>query len=139
MYENWNTQGYGCYPHVASPLATLGETTTSYVFFFEIPGVKAEDIEVIVQGQYLSVRGKLNPAICDKEIELVQSERAFGPFQRTVAIPAPIDQEDVKAKLEDGILEIVLTKKTETNTPFKKVQVNKGSSKGHSSPSSKNN
>jgi HSP20 family protein len=133
MSQNYCTMGYGMQTGNLHPIATLAETPTNYLFYFEIPGTKSEDVEVILQGQYLTIRGKQNSSIFKKEVELVQSERIFGQFQRTVAVPTPVDQDAVKAELEDGILEVTLKKKGENQTPFKKVPVNKVSAKGHSS------
>ncbi len=130
IHQQQYPQGYAMPTRHVNPVGQLGETATTYVFYFELPGIKAEEVEVMIQGQYLCIRGQYTPAYQDKGVTLVQSERLFGPFERTVTIPAPVDQDSVKAKLEDGILEIVLSKKEDTNPSFKKVDVNKGTSKG---------
>lgn len=121
------------------PIAQLGETQTSYVFSFELPGVKADEIEIIIQEQTLVVRGSYNPTVKDKAVEIVASERRAGPFQRVVAIPAAVDEENVTATLEDGVLEIELLKKNVSSKSIKKIEIGKRATKSSTSSSTKSN
>lgn len=137
MFQNYCAQGYTPFAGEISCKATLGETPTSYVYLFEMPGLKADDIEVLIQGQYLVVCGKRTPSSVENHLEILSSERYFGPFQRTVIIPSEVNQEQIKAKLECGILEVELHKKGETTSPFKKIQVQ--GQNCHKNNTSKNN
>lgn len=123
MFPNFCAQGCNPFAGDFSCKTTLGETPTSYVYLFEMPGLKADDIEVLIQGQYLIVCGKRTPSALESNLDILSSDRFYGPFQRTVVIPSQVNEEAIKAKLENGILEIELLKKGENGAPFKKIQV----------------
>lgn len=128
MFQSYYNSGNalpGCASFVR---VTLGETQTSYVYLFEVPGAKADTIEVMLQGQCLLIKGNCTP-LNEKGFELMQTERLCGPFQRSVMLPSLIDPDKISAKLEDGILEVTLPKRMQTQAPFKKITINKGTSK----------
>ena len=95
------------------PFVTVAETATAYIYSLAVPGVKPEEIEIILQGEYLTVRGKFNPMgqLAESELLQVQSELAYGPFQRTFMVPSNVILEGVEATQVEGILEIILPKK----------------------------
>jgi HSP20 family protein len=88
----------------------------------ELPGMKKEDIEVSMHEGNLSISGERRNEREQKEAESYRSERFFGRFQRTVALPSPVAAEKVKAQYKDGILSILLPK-TEEAKP-KQIDVN---------------
>jgi HSP20 family protein len=86
----------------------------------ELPGVSMEDIEVMVVGNELTIRGQRRQQATDK-VNFHRRERGTGEFSRTVTLPFDIDQNRVEATLKNGILTIVMPK-AETAKP-RKIQV----------------
>lgn len=74
----------------------------------EVPGLAQEDVEVGVQGRTLVVAGHRDAD--DDESTLVFSERAIGPFQRTVELPSEVDPTRATAHLAAGVLVLTLPK-----------------------------
>lgn len=75
----------------------------------EVPGVKAEDLDLSVVGRELTVKGnRAAPAPSDAAYH--RRERGFGEFSRTVKLPVDVDGEKVEASLVDGVLKIALPK-----------------------------
>jgi HSP20 family protein len=83
----------------------------------ELPGVSMEDIEVMVVGNELTIRGQRRPRPADN-VNFHRRERGTGEFSRTVTLPFDIDQNKVEAILKNGILTVVLPK-AETAKPRK--------------------
>jgi HSP20 family protein len=83
----------------------------------EVPGVKAEDLDISVVGKELTVKGRRVGATA-AEATYHRRERGTGEFARTVKLPVDVDAEKVEASLVDGVLTITLPK-AETAKPRK--------------------
>jgi HSP20 family protein len=79
----------------------------------ELPGVQAEDLEITVLGDELTLHGKRNPLELKNEENFHRRERMHGEFQRTVRMPFRVDSEKVDANIQKGILHIKLSRAEE--------------------------
>lgn len=105
------------------PAVDIYETPESIVLQAELPGMNQEDISVEVRENALILKGERSR---DKEIReenYHRIERAYGPFQRAFTLPGIVQQDQVKAKYKDGILEIILPRKEEIKPKQIKVEV----------------
>jgi HSP20 family protein len=75
----------------------------------EVPGLKAEDLDISVIGNQLTVKGRRAAAVVDGGT-YHRRERNVGEFVRTVTLPVEIDSDKVEASLADGVLKITLPK-----------------------------
>jgi HSP20 family protein len=75
----------------------------------EVPGLKMEDLEVYVLGNELTISGK-RTAVEQPEVAYHRRERGVGPFTRTLRLPVDIDADKVNARLQDGVLTVMLPK-----------------------------
>jgi HSP20 family protein len=93
----------------------------------ELPGLTMNDIEVLVTGREVMVKGSRNAqaptASADNHgrVSWYRRERAAGEFARSVTLPWEIADDKVKATFRDGVLTIELPK-AESAKP-KKVKV----------------
>jgi len=78
---------------------------------FEVAGVRGEDLKVNVEGTKLRLRGVRRTPASPPIERLQQMEISFGPFEREVEIEATFDPEEVRARLEDGFLEVRIPKR----------------------------
>ncbi|MFN3301440.1 MAG: Hsp20/alpha crystallin family protein [Patescibacteria group bacterium] len=91
-----------------------------------LAGVKPEDLEITIDKDILTIKGKREREDSEKleEIKYFHQECFWGHFSRTVILPAEVKIEEVKATLKNGILTINLPiKKKEEGV--KKVKIKK--------------
>lgn len=94
----------------AFPPLNLWEDDDNLYIEAEIPGLKAEDIDVsVAEGDQLVIAGLRKPCAPESGTWLRQ-ECGYGRFTRTVTLPSDVDAEGVEANYEAGILTITLPK-----------------------------
>ena len=92
------------------PLVNVREETDAFHVEAEVPGLTREQIEVLIQhGTVLTLRGERKQAASETGTWHHQ-ERSVGRFERAVTLPAPVDADKVQARLENGVLRLVLPK-----------------------------
>ncbi len=91
--------------------AEMWEENERIVVAIEIPGMEPDDFEIeIVEGQ-LTIRGEKRTGHAESIGEhYFLLERAYGFFERTMHLPAEVDQDNVKAHYRHGVLSIFLPK-----------------------------
>jgi HSP20 family protein len=94
------------------PAADVFETADEIVVRFEVAGVRGEDLKVNVEGSLLRLRGVRRAPRSVAIQKLQQMEISFGPFEREIAIEGRFDSEAVRARLEDGFLEVRIPKRS---------------------------
>lgn len=92
------------------PNFEVAETDQGYLVSVDLPGMKKEDVKVDLTENILTVSGERKYEHESKENGMVRSERSYGQFQRSFALPNSIDINKLEANLEDGVLRIALPK-----------------------------
>ncbi len=87
----------------------------------ELPGISAEDLDVKVVDETLTLSGTRRPETMDEGARYHRQERGYGKFTRTIQLPFPVDADRVDAALEKGVLRIYLPR-AEADKP-KKISV----------------
>jgi HSP20 family protein len=88
-------------------LCESGECVTVRV---ELPGVRAEHLEVSLTNEELRVRGRKRKGAPRGVTRHLCSERSFGQFARTVPLRWPVRRDGATAALRDGVLTVRLPK-----------------------------
>jgi len=96
------------------PPVDIYETADSIVIKAELPDVDQKDIDVRIEDNTLTLRGERRHEDEVKKENYHRIERYFGTFQRSFSLPATVDQENVAAVCEKGVLTITLPKKEDT-------------------------
>lgn len=92
------------------PLINLTEDRENYYLRAELPGVKADDLDIQVVRRKVSISGKRTFSEENKEVRYHRREREAGTFSRVIGLPGDIDPEKVNASLKNGILTVVVSK-----------------------------
>jgi len=98
------------------PLINLTEDKDNCYVRAEMPGLKADDINISATGNNLSISGERKIASEGENVRYHRREREAGTFSRVLALPGEVNTEKVEAKHEDGILTVVIPK-AETAKP----------------------
>ncbi len=104
---------YGTQPDAPAVKIDVKEQEGGYLVHAEIPGVRKDDIHVAVDGPVVSITAERREEKEVKEGERVlRAERYFGKVSRSFQLAQEIDEASVSARYADGVLELVLPKKT---------------------------
>lgn len=87
------------------------ETANEVRVRFEVAGVRGQDLKVNVEGSALRLRGVRRAPPAEGVDRLQQMEISFGPFEREIRIDAAFNADAVRARLEDGFLEVRIPKR----------------------------
>ncbi len=95
-----------------SPSMDLSETDENYVVQADVPGLDRSNISVEVKNRVLTISGERQETVeeQDSQGQFLRQERRIGHFQRSVALPGPVKEDQVKAEYEEGVLKITLPK-----------------------------
>jgi HSP20 family protein len=93
------------------PSLDVSETDKSITVIAEVPGVKAGDIDISVQGDMLTVKGEKKEQRDEKKGAVHRVERRYGRFERTVQLPCEAEASKASATFKDGLLTIELPKR----------------------------
>ncbi len=104
------------------PPVDIIDTETAIVIVLEIPGVDKEAVAIEVKENVLSISGERNVDNSVGNGSYMRSERVFGRFARSFALPAMIPTEKITASFKDGVLKITIPK-PEVEQP-RKVSIN---------------
>jgi len=77
---------------------------------FELPSLKRDDVRIDVQQNRLTVSGDVKASEERQEGDFAVRERMYGTFSRTLQLPLGTKPEDVKAKMENGVLTVTFPK-----------------------------
>jgi len=105
------------------PKVDVEETDNEIKVTANIPGINAENIDIEVGDDYLSLSGKIEKENTkeDKKGKIYRYEREYGEFRREFALPARVNKDKIIAKAKNGVLTITLPKSEEEKK--KKIKV----------------
>ncbi len=101
--------------------ADVWETAKSIIVRVEIPGMEKEDFDISIQGGELRIRGEKRSKGDRQERMYHLMERAYGRFERRIALPHSIDGAQAEVSYQGGVLTVILPK-TE-NVPPQQLDV----------------
>jgi HSP20 family protein len=107
-----------------TPKVDVAETNDAVHVTADLPGMSENDIEVTLSEGHLHIRGEKRAEKEEKDKNYHRIERTYGSFQRSIALPAEVDDQKVDASFKNGVLTIVLPKVAQASGG-KKISVKK--------------
>ncbi|HKY54726.1 MAG TPA: Hsp20/alpha crystallin family protein [Anaerolineales bacterium] len=96
-----------------SPAIDMYQTDDEIVVKASLPGFKADDVQINITGDVLSLRGEMKHEEEKKEKAWHMREQRWGSFERSVVLPTNVVANQAQADFENGILTITLPKAEE--------------------------
>ena len=106
----------------AWPAIDVAEQENAIVVRAEVPGCKAEDIEISVFNNTLTISGEKKLAEEKKEKGYSYTESTYGSFKRELKLPTHVDPRKIDAACKDGVLSITLPKAEKSKAVKVKVK-----------------
>ncbi len=113
LFDDVFARQFGVIREFGYPAMDMYQTENEVVVKATLPGVKAEDLQVSITGDVLTLRGEVKQDSEVKEANYHLKERSFGSFSRSVSLPVPVVADKAKAEFENGVLTLVLPKAEE--------------------------
>ncbi len=106
------------------PRVDVVDDEKSIKLIAELPGVKKEDVKILLEDGFLTMSGeKKNEFEGKEEINIFKNERLFGKFERKFELPEDINPDEIKAKFENGLLNISIAKLAPEKTKERIIEV----------------
>ena len=93
-----------------SPAADIAEDRDGYRFSVELPGVKADTLEVKVEDQTLVINAERNQPTWGEGAQVHRAERHYGRIHRAFRLPSDAGRDAIKAAYKDGVLDVTVAK-----------------------------
>jgi HSP20 family protein len=97
----------------AAPAVDVHETADEIVVTAALPGLKAEDVDITMTGQSLTIRGEFKEDDKVERGQYLYRERRFGTFQRQLQLPVRVQSDAATATFENGVLTLSIPKAEE--------------------------
>ena len=123
MFEMEPTVRYQSSFTMPSPAVDVVEDDGTYKVTAELPGMTEKEIEVVVSGDTLTLKGEKRQEKEQKEKNFYLSERSYGSFQRSFFIPEGVDRDKIAADFSKGVLTITMPKTAKAVAEQKKIEV----------------
>jgi HSP20 family protein len=108
-----------------TPYLEVYQKNNEFFVKAELPGLKKEDINVEIAEGELRISGERKEEVEKKEKDFYRSERSYGTFLRTIALPEGAKIENATATVKDGVLEVKIPV-AKIETPRRKVEIADG-------------
>ena len=97
-----------------APRTDMVETPDNYEIRLDLPGLSKDDLKINMQERQLTVSGERRHEARNEGDEYVRVERAFGHFHRSFTLPQSIQENNIEASYQDGVLTITVPKAEES-------------------------
>ncbi len=123
LFDTAHGAAYESAFHFSAPAVDVTEDDLAYKITAELPGLEEKNIAVSVAGDTLILKGEKRYQKDEEDKNRHLSERSYGSFQRSFALPAGVDRDKIAADLAKGVLTITLPKTAEAQKPEKAIEI----------------
>ena len=93
----------------------------------DLPGLSPDDVHIDIEDGMLTLSGERRQEQEDRQEGWYRSERSYGAFSRTLALPEGVDEEQVQARFDQGVLEVTIPVPSQKESRGRRVQIQSGS------------
>src|SRR5215210_713194 len=93
----------------------------------EVPGIDPEkDVDITLAGNELQIEVRHEEKSGHKDKQGYRSEFRYDTFSRTMTLPGPVNESDIRASYTDGVLEVPVPVPNQAQTASRKIPVSRG-------------
>ena len=96
-------------PSQWAPALDVLQEDRDIVVRVELPGVKPEDVDITFHNGVLTISGERETEEQGESSGYYVRERRYGPFRRSISLPEGVEQESIRARFENGLLEVTIS------------------------------
>lgn len=114
VFDDFFEDGFRISPATGEMKTDIKEVENGYEIMMDMPGVRKEDIKAVLKNGYLTVSATSNveKSEGDENSRYIRRERISGTSSRSFYVGEGVRMEDVKAKFENGVLQINIPKES---------------------------
>lgn len=116
--------------NIWSPVIETFERDGKLVLRADLPGLKADDVKVEVDGDELVVSGERKKEEKRTTEGGYYSERRYGSFERRMTLPEGCNPDTIEASFDNGVLEVSLETPEQAGQKKRKIEVRSGQQEG---------
>jgi len=110
---------------IVVPTMDVKETDKDLVVEAELPGLGEKDVSVTLRDGILTIKGEKRSERDENEKGYHLSERSYGSFERSLQLPDTIDEENIAAAFDRGVLKVTVPKRPGAVKAEKKIPIGK--------------
>ncbi len=123
FFGRFETQPFARRAETFTPHMDVVDSEKEIKVSAELPGMDEKDIDVSITREALTIRGEKKEEKEEQGKDYYRSERSFGSFTRTIALPVDIETEKATASFKKGVLTVRLPKSKQTIEETKKITI----------------
>ena len=100
--------GRGTQEQLWAPRLAAYSKDGDLVLHADLPGVSLEDVDITLDGNVLTISGERKVGTQVEGVSYYLNELPHGAFRRSVTVPEGVDADSIKARFENGVLEVIL-------------------------------
>ena len=109
---------------VTLPKVNVRETKDNYFLDLAVPGLKKENFNINLENDTLTISAEHNTENESKDENYTRKEFSYSSFKRTFTLPELVDEANIRAKYEDGVLTVQLPKREEAKqSPSRTIDI----------------
>jgi HSP20 family protein len=106
-----------------TPTLDVRENDKEIIVKADLPGIDEKDIHLTFHDGVLTLRGEKKSERSDERENYHLMERSYGSFQRAIRVPETINEDNVEARFDKGVLTVTLPKRPEMVKAQKKIEI----------------
>ena len=106
-----------------SPRVDVVDTDNEIKISAELPGMDEKDIEITLNSDSLTLKGKKKEEKEEKGKDYYRSERSYGLFSRTIPLPVEIESDKASAHFKKGVLTVSIPRVSREGEERKKIKI----------------
>ena len=99
-----------------TPSVDIYEEDNQIILSTDLPGMKIDDVNIEINDGVIYIKGEKKSENETKSKTFYRSERSYGSFTRSFTLPENIDEENIKASYQDGVLKVSIPKLQQVET-----------------------